>query len=64
MSIQKHEVRFATRRTPADARARCTCGWFTFGSLSECQDAAAVHEVEWVEEPWTDPRAPLPVVSA
>ncbi len=42
-----HEVRFSTRRTPADARARCSCGWFTFGSLSECQDAAAVHDTEW-----------------
>ena len=43
----KHEVRFSTRRTPADAKAVCSCGWFTFGALWECQDAAAVHDTEW-----------------
>lgn len=44
-----HNVRYFTRKTPADAKARCTCGWFTFGSLSECQDAAASHDTEWQE---------------
>jgi len=42
-----HEVRFHTRGpNRADAHAKCTCGWFTFGSLEECQDAAAVHD-DW-----------------
>ncbi len=41
-----HEVRFYTRRTQTDAKAVCSCGWFTFGALWECQDAAAVHD-DW-----------------
>ncbi len=47
MSAIIHAVRFHTRRTEADARAVCSCGWFTFGALWECQDAAAVHDIEW-----------------
>lgn len=43
-----HEVRYFTRKTPADARARCSCGWFTFGTLDECVDAAKVHN-DWEE---------------
>lgn len=53
-----HTVRFHTRRTPADARAVCSCGWFTFGALWECQDAAAAHDTEW--EPVEAATAPQP----
>ncbi len=51
-----HEVKYFTRKTTADARARCTCGWFTFGSLDECVDAAMTH-ADW-EEVTPDERQP------
>lgn len=55
-----HEVRFHTKGpNRADARAVCSCGWFTFGALWECQDAAAVHDIEW-EAVEVDQRAPVP----
>ncbi len=55
-----HTVRFHTKGpNRADARAVCSCGWFTFGSLEECQDAAGCHDLwEAVE---VEPRQPAQV---
>lgn len=47
-SIQIHETQLHVHQLTGLARALCTCGWVKFGTLAECQAAAASHDIgDW-----------------
>lgn len=49
-----HETKFQRNQITGLHRALCSCGWFTTGSLTECQLRASTHDTEWCD---IDPRA-------
>lgn len=46
--VQTHASTFHRNSRTGEHRVRCTCGWFHFGTLEDCQKRAATHDFEWL----------------
>lgn len=47
MTVETHTTEFHRNRETGLYRGLCSCGWVKFGTLVECQTAAAAHDMAW-----------------